>query len=253
MATDIRAGHRPAAALSWRRGLLTIPAVAGIAYAVAWLAGLSIFSSSAAVRTTGAKVLAADAGHQAAATTQFVLTEGAAAVFLAVVAIAIGQAGLRAADGRATWTADGRAAWAAGTARAAWVTITAGLLAVAISLVQCGLGVYLTSSVVPAGHPAAAGNLTDAITRLDGVKMLALAIMALAGVALARHAAVLPGWLAYTGIALAVAIVVSGFGYLLLLDSVALAAWISLPLLLVWVTGSGIVLGRAARAGGPGR
>jgi hypothetical protein len=44
-----------------------------------------------------------------------------------------------------------------------------------------------------------------------------------------------------------VAIVVSGVGYLLLIDSLALAAWASLPLLLVWVTGSGIALGRAGR------
>jgi hypothetical protein len=236
MATDIRTSRKPSVAPSWRRGLATVPALAGIAYAVAWLAGLSIFSSSATVRTTGAKVLAADAGHQAAAATQFVLTEGASAVFLAVVVIAIGRAGLR--------TADGRPVRAAGAAR---VTITAGLVAVAISLVQCVLGVYLATSVVPAGHVTAAGDLTDAISRLDGVKMLVLAVLALAGVALARRTSVLPGWLSYTGIALAVAIVVSGVGYLLLIDSLALAAWASLPLLLVWVTGSGIALGRAGR------
>ncbi len=247
MATDIRAGRRPSTALSWRRALTTVPALAGIAYAVSWLAGLSIFASSGTVRTTGAKVLAADAGHQAAATTQFVLTEGAAAVFLAVVVIAIGRAGLRIADGETAWAADGRVVWAAGTARAAWVTMAAGLVAVVISLVQFVLGVYLTSSVVPAGHSAAAGELTNAISRLDGVKMLALAAAALAGVAVARRAPALPGWLSYAGIALAVAIVVSGLGYLLLVDSLALAAWVSLPLLLVWVTGSGIALGRAGR------
>ena len=247
MATNIRADRRTSTASTWRHGLATGPALAGIGYAVAWLAGLSIFSSSATVRTTGARVLAADAGHQAAATTQFVLTEGAAAVFLAVVVIAIGRAGLRSADGRVAWAADGRPVWAAGAARAAWIATTAGLAAVVVSLVQCGLGVYLTSSVVPAGHAAAAGDLTDAISRLDGVKMLALAVLALAGIALARNTPVLPGWLSYAGIALAVAIVVSGVGYLLLLDSLALAAWVSLPLLLVWVTGSGIALGRARR------
>ena len=247
MTMDTRVGRKPPSAVSWRRGLATVPALAGIGYAVAWLAGLSVFSSAATVQTTGGKVIAADAGHQAAVTTQFVLTEGAAAVFLAVVVIALGRAGLRAADGRVAWAADGRAVWAAGTARAAWVTMTAGLAAAAISLVQCGLGVYLASSVVPAGHATAAGDLTNAISRLDGVKMIALAVLAVGAVAVARRTAVLPGWLSYTGIALAVAIVVSGVGYLLLLDSLALAAWVSLPLLLVWVAGSGIALGRAGR------
>ena len=175
-------------------------------------------------------MLAAYAGHQAAATAQFVLTEGAAAVFLAVVVIAIGRAGLRAAGG---WPA--------------WLVIGAGLAAAAISLLQCVLGVYLTTSVVSAGHAGSAGAVSDAISRLDGVKMLVLAVMAVAGVLLSRRTAVLPRWLSATGVALAVAITASGIGYLLLLNSLALAAWISLPLLLVWVTGSGIALGRAGR------
>jgi hypothetical protein len=39
--------------------------------------------------------------------------------------------------------------------------------------------------------------------------------------------------------------VLSGVGYLFLLSGPALAAWLSLPLLLVWVTSVGGVLGRA--------
>lgn len=42
-------------------------------------------------------------------------------------------------------------------------------------LVQCVLGLYLTGSVVPAGHASAAATLNDTISRLDGVKMLVLA------------------------------------------------------------------------------
>jgi hypothetical protein len=230
MTTDIRASHEPATTPSWRRSLLTVPAVAGVAYTAVWVAGLSVSSSSTSVRTSGPKVLAAYAGHLAAATAQFVLTEGAAGVFLAVVVIAIGRAGLRAAGG---WPAR--------------LTVGSGLAAAAISLLQCVLGVYLTTSVVSAGHAGTAGAVSDAISRLDGVKMLVLAVMAVAGVLLARRTAVLPRWLSATGVALAVAITASGIGYLLLLNSLALAAWISLPLLLVWVTGSGIALGRAGR------
>jgi hypothetical protein len=51
-----------------------------------------------------------------------------------------------------------------------------------------------------------------------------------------------PRWLCGDGVALAVAIVASGVGYRFLLNGLALAAWVSLPLLLVWVTGTGIVL-----------
>jgi len=50
--------------------------------------------------------------------------------------------------------------------------------------------------------------------------------------------------LTYVALGLAVAIVASGIGYLFLLNTLALAAWVSLPLLLVFVTGAGVALGR---------
>ena len=141
-----------------RRAIVAVPALAGIAYTAAWVAGLSVAPSSTSVRPTGSAVLASYAGHLGAATAQFVLTEGAASVLLAVVVVALGRAGLR-----------------AGAGRSAWLALGAGLAAAAIGIVQCGLGLYLTGSVVPAGRAADAAALTDAITRLDGVKMLLLA------------------------------------------------------------------------------
>jgi hypothetical protein len=44
---------------------------------------------------------------------------------------------------------------------------------------------------------------------------------------------------------LAIAITASGLGYALLNNTFAVAAWISLPLLLIWVTGTGITLARS--------
>ena len=112
---------------------------------------------------------------------------------------------------------------------------------------QCVLGVFLTSSVVPAGHAGTAAAVNDAISRLDGAKMLVLAAMAVAGSVMAQRTRLLPRWLRGAGMALAVAITASGVGYTLLNNALALAAWVSLPLLLVWVTGSGVVLGRSGR------
>jgi len=74
--------------------------------------------------------------------------------------------------------------------------------------------------------------------------MLALAAMAAGGAALVRRTHLLPGWLGYLGALLAVALVVSGIGYLLLSSALAPAAFVSGPLLLVWVTATGIWLGR---------
>ena len=213
-----------------RRGLLTVPAVAGLAFTASWLAGLAIAPSSTSVRSTGAAVVAGYSGHEGAAVTQFVLTEGIASLALAVVVICLGRAGLR-----------------AGAGTAARLMIGAGAAAAAVGLVQCMLGVYLTVSVVPADHASTAAAVSDAVNRLDGVKMFLLAVMAVAGTVLARQTGLLPRWLRWAGVALAVAITVSGIGYALLNNTFALAAWLSLPLLLAWVTGAGIVLGRAGR------
>jgi hypothetical protein len=213
-----------------RHRLATLPAAAGVAFTASWVVGLSVFASSTDVHPTGANVVTGYAGHEGLATTQFLLTEGTASLALAVVAVVLGRAGLRAA-----------------ASRLAWLTMGAGLAAAAIGLVQCVLGVYLSSSVGPAGHAGTAAAMNDAINRLDGAKMFILAVMAIAGAGLAQRTGLLPRWLRYTGIALAVAITASGVGYALLNNIFALAAWVSLPLLLVWVTGSGVVLGRSSR------
>ncbi len=210
-----------------RRGLLTVPTVAGLAYTASWLAGLAIAPSSTSVRTTGAEAVAGYAGHEAAAVAQFVLTEGTASLALVVVVIALGRAGPRAGAGAAARLMRG-----------------AGVAAAAAGLVQCVLGVYLTLSVVPADHASAAAAVTEAVTRLDGVKMFLLAVMAVAGTVLAQRTGLLPRWLQWAGVALAAAITASGVGYALLNNTFALAAWLSLPLLLARVTGAGIVLGR---------
>jgi hypothetical protein len=214
----------------WLSRLLTVPAVAGLAYSASWLAGLTVSPSSTSVRSTGAEVVAGYAGHQAAGVTQFLLTEGTASLALAVVAVAVGRAGLR-----------------AGADRTARLTMGAGLAAAAIALVQCVLGLYLIMSAVPADHTGAAAVLSETVNRLDGVKMFVLATMAGAGTVMARQTGLLPRWLRWTGVALVVAIVASGVGYALLNDTFALAAWASLPLLLVWVTGAGVAAGRRAR------
>jgi hypothetical protein len=110
-----------------------------------------------------------------------------------------------------------------------------------ISLLQFALGMALAATTAP----GTAHLLYDAVNRLDGVKMFALAVLAVAGVA----AGVLPRWLRHAGIALAIAITASGVAYLLLLPGLASLAYPAGLLLLLFVTGTGITLGAtAARA-----
>jgi hypothetical protein len=223
----MRTQTEPARAAGRRgRGVVTAPAVAGVAYTAAWAIGLGVWPSNPDVAATGSRVVTAYAGHRGVAMIQSLLVHGVAAVALAVVVLALGQAARR-----------------GGAEQLSRTTVVAGVGAAAVSLLQCAIGLALAGWVVPTGDASRAGLLFAAINRLDGVKMLALAAMAGTGAALVHRTGVLPGWLGYVGGLLAVALVVSGVGYLLLNSTLAPAAFVSGPLLLLWVTGAGISLG----------
>jgi hypothetical protein len=212
---------------SRRRGLLAAPAAAGIAYAAAWVTGLAVWPSNLDVTASGAKVMSAYTGHEGVAMTQYLLVEGLAAIALAVVVLALGRtAGRRGAN------------------RWGHIVVFAGIGAAIVSMVQCALGLLLAGVAVPDGATGRAGTLFDVINRMDGAKMLALAATAVAGIGLTRRSNLLPRWLGYVAAVLAVAIITSGAGYLLLNPTLARAAAVSLPLLLIWVAATGVTLGR---------
>jgi len=201
-----------------RHRLLTVTGITGIGYTLSWAAGLAVPAPSPRLSASGAEITAALAGHGTAVAGQFTLTEGLPAAALAIVSIALARAARRSAAAAA-----GRAA------------LLAGLAAALVSALQFVLGLVLAQTAT--AGPADA--LYDAVNRLDGVKMLALAILGLAGAA----SGALPRWLRYTGITLAVTITASGVAYLLLAAGLAVLAVPAGVLLLVFITGTGIALG----------
>ena len=206
--------------------MLTVPGVVGIGYSLSWIAGLSVPAPSPKFSASGSQIITALAGHGPAVALQFALTEGLPAAGIAVTSIALA----RATRSQATRSQ-------AGLSRL--MLITGGIAAV-ISFLQFVVGMTLAVTTNPATtHPATAHLLYGAIDRMDGVKMLTLAVLGVAGAA----ATALPRWLRYTGAALGVAIAAAGIVYLLLLQSLAVAAGPALVLLLVFITGSGLVLG----------
>jgi hypothetical protein len=162
--------------------------------------------------------VAALAGHGPAAAVQFVLTEGLPAAGIAVIAAALA-----------------RLARHRGSPVASRLALVAGLAAAAISAVQAVLGIALTAT----SAPGQAYLLCAGVDRLDGVKMLALAVLGAAAAAVTA----LPRWLRWTGAALAVAMTGSALVYLLLAASLAAAAGPALVLLLAFMTGCGIMIG----------
>jgi hypothetical protein len=213
-----------------RPGQVTTPAAAGVAFVAAWAAGLAAWPSNVNVAASGTKVLSAYAGHQGAAITQYLVVEGAAAIALAIVVVGLGRAAIR-----------------RGSLRAGRVVLLAGIGAAIVSLVECALGLVLCAGAVPDGEAGRAGTLFHLINRIDGVKMLALAAMALAAADLARRGGVVPRWLSYVSAALSAAMTASAISYLLANNTLTQTAALSLGLLLIWVAATGITVGRGSR------
>jgi hypothetical protein len=117
--------------------------------------------------------------------------------------------------------------------------MVSGVTAAVISVLQFCLGMWLAVT----SSPVTAHVLFQLVNRMDGGKMLVLAVLGAAAAA----AVMLPRWLRYAGAALAVAITASGVVYLLLLQSLWLLAGPALALLLIFITGAGIWLGGTVR------
>ena len=204
-----------ATATGKRHRLLTVTGAVGIGYTLSWIAGLTVPAPSPKFSASGAQVVSAVAGHAPALAVQYALTEGLPAAGIAVIAIALARlTGSR-------------------------LVMAAGVTAAVISVLQFCLGMWLTAT----SSPVTAHVLFQMVNRMDGVKMLVLAVL---GAAVAAAPA-LPRWLRWTGAALAVAIAASGVVYLLLLQGLMLLAGPALVLLLIFITGAGIWLGGSVR------
>ncbi len=207
----------------WSTG---IPALVGYGYVIAWIAGLSTWPSNLGLDSSDLAVAHNYRIHAGQATAQYLLVEGLAGLLLGTIAVLLGRA--------------------AGTPRRSFLvrtSVTAGLAASLVSVTQSVLGFAIVANAKQ--HDVArAGDLFDLVNRLDGIKMLLIAVTATCFLATPRSGRPLPRWLRMTSGALAVSITASGVSYLCLESSFAWLVYISGPLLLAWVTGVGLWISR---------
>jgi hypothetical protein len=215
---------------AWRGAVRSLPALAGIGFTVSWILSFVVGAPMPSVAASGGQVVAAFAGQDGSSMANFVLSEGIPPVFLAVVVLLVAGAARR-----------------AGARRAGLAAAGFGLAAAVMSWPELVMGSWLVFGPVASRQAATAGSLWSALNRVDGSKMLVLAAMAVALAVLAASSAVLPRWLAPLGLLLAVSLVASGLGYLLLWQYLADAANVSGALLLIVVTATGVTLRRATR------
>jgi hypothetical protein len=225
----------------WLERRRWVPAVVGIGFTVSWVCGLALPVPNLAVTASAAEILAKYGPHLGLVQAQFALTEGLPAIGLAVISLALAVLARRVGSGSGLEPEAG--AGRAGTRRARVIAV-AGMVAAVISVTQYALGVMLAGWALPDHAAGRSSFLWEAINRLDGVKMFALAVLAAAAVALTAPTGPLPRWLRYSSLVLAVSITVSGVAYLFLIQDLSWAAYVAGVALLVWVTGTGVALGR---------
>ena len=213
--------NRPAAG-PWSRFL---PAIAGIGYGVAWVTGLAVWPSNLAIDASENGIVSLYATHMGQATTQYLLVEGLAGICLGTVLL---YCVLRVGRNDRRWTP---------------TAAVLGGVAVAISLSQCLLGLFLVSSTSK-GLLGQSGDLYALINRLDGVKQLSLAAAVVALAIVRRRGPTFPHWLRRITVILGIALVPSGLAYLLLWNGLAGSTFLSLPLLVLWLAGTGLWLTR---------
>ncbi|HTZ42825.1 MAG TPA: hypothetical protein VMB79_03110 [Jatrophihabitans sp.] len=199
------------------------PVVGAVGFVLAWLAGLLVRGPGPALDAPGAEVAAYYDHHRGSTLAQAVLVHGVAAACLVLVVLGVEYATSRE------------------RARPSDVAfLLAGCLAAAISGLQLGFDITLSTTVGPA-DAATARLLFDTVNRLQAVKFCALAALALAGFELGRRR-VLPRWLEWTALPLAAALLVAAAGYLTLDPALGDAAALALALLLLWVAGAGFAV-----------
>ncbi|MBI3353553.1 MAG: hypothetical protein HY034_01500 [Nitrospirae bacterium] len=198
--------------------------IAAIAYVLSWIIGLSLNTPihSLSLNATSQQITNAFAGHQTAVALQFGFTEVVAGLMLAIMVLAVATLARK-----------------AGAKQSSQLLLITGLTTATLSIVMGMLGLWLIYFIIPGGDTTNIQQIYNIINRIDGPKMWLLAAMALSSIGLAAHG-VIPIWLKYVGIALAVALLFSGIAYGLLINNFAWTAYISGVLLLFWVGAVGI-------------
>jgi hypothetical protein len=215
------------------RWFMFLPALAGIGYGIAWAGGLAVWPSNLTIDATKREIVSLYAAHQSDAKAQYLAVEGIAGLLLGIVLFTCIW---RIRRCERTWTS--RAAVAGG-------------VAVAVSLLQCLLGLLLVSAAGK-GELGQSGDIYQLINRLDGVKQLLLGACVVMLSILLRTTSNYPVWLGRTSVITGIALVPSGLAYLLLWNGLAVTAFVSLPLLILWVAGTGIWFGAERQRGRDG-
>ena len=196
-------------------------AAASLTYVGAWLAGL-LATPAVPSGASAAEAHAHIVAHPVGTLVQSLLVHGAAGAALAVLAVTLSRLAAPRTTGRGPALVAG-----------------AGLTAAALSWIQVGPLVVLVLGA-DTGSPTRTAAIREGIDLVDGAKLVALAVFVVTATLVSRRTGLGPRWLTVLAWVLAPLLVAGAASFLVELQLLSATLYVSLPLLLVVVGGSGV-------------
>jgi hypothetical protein len=113
--------------------------------------------------------------------------------------------------------------------------LSAGVVASTISLVQTGVQLTLVNSDLLASAETPFRTLLVLVNQIDTFKLMALGLLSVSTSMLGLRARLLPAWVNWLGVVLAIALLLGGLSFAFANAMLTAILFASLPLLLLWV------------------
>jgi len=189
-------------------------------YVLVWVIGLLISTGLLSPSMTNAEIQQVLLSNQQARMLQVYLIDGIAGIAILVFAATV--AGLfRALDEK--------------NASLANVVLGAGIAAGSISLVQAGVQQALVNQELLVGADTPFRTLLVLVNQLDTFKLMALALLSVSTSVLGLRTRLIPAWINWLGIVLAIALLLGGLSFVVASSMLTALLYASLPMLLLWV------------------
>ncbi len=195
-------------------------AFSGLIYVLVWVIGLLISTGLLSPSMTNAEIQQVLLSNQLARMLQVYLIDGIAGIAILVFAATV--AGLfRALDEK--------------NASLVNVVLGAGIAAGSISLVQTGVQQALVNQELLAAADTPFRTLLVLVNQIDTFKLMALALLSVSTSVLGLRTRLIPAWINWLGIVLAIALPLGGLSFVVASSMLTALLYASLPMLLLWV------------------
>ncbi len=193
-------------------------AVFGVVYVLAWLIGLVITTGTLYPSMPDADLRQALLANQTARLIQVYLIDGVAGISILLFAVAV--CGLFQTPGEKNL---------------ARVVLSAGIAAGTMSLVQASIQQTLVNSALLTSAETPFRTLLVLINQIDTFKLMALALLSVSISTIGLRTHLLPAWVNWHGIVLAIALLLGGLSFAFTNTMLTAILFTSLPMLLIWV------------------